>query len=159
MANQYQKVDQILDDLLYSLDDVMAGTSKGHTSVKKDTSNKTTVKRQMPFVSNEISVMVFKSRKKEVLTSLDNIVFNNYSANRKDGFNSAIANYKKIIEDSNNFKNIDKQIITNLNEAKEKIKEGMDNFSLGYCDGLEIIKQIIYKSKLSKFRELANKYN
>ena len=83
----------------------------------------------------------------------------NYSDEKKAGYQQALDYYLSQTDKyRDNLKLLEAEIKNDLNTYKSKVRSSnVDNFLLGYYDGLQMIKKVINNSKNDRFAELNNK--
>lgn len=150
-------VDQSINEFEKVVDDTVMSVKKA-TRSGSTVNVKTTYKNAVPHVNRTIEASNYTSRYSQVVTCLENIVYNNYPSEKRAGYQQCIDQYLNEIHGTNSLKQLDNQIIEEMKVYKQKVKNTeVDDFLKGYYDALLMVKKTLNASRLARLQELANK--
>ncbi len=159
--NNGDYIDQSVNEFKKGVDDTVIGVRKtvnknGKTSY---TTSNSVYKIVVPHINRTIENTKYSSRYHQVISCLENIQYDNYPYDKKEGYDACIEKYINDVKThQNSFKAIDQQIDSDMKEYKSKVKaSNVDAYLQGYYDALLMVKKVLNNSKLARLQELANK--
>lgn len=159
--NNGDYIDQSVNEFKRGVDDTVIGVRKtvGKNGNTTYTTNSNVYKVVVPHINRTIENTKYPSRYQQVLTCLENIQYDQYPDDKKQGYQSCINKYIDDVKNhQNSFKALDLQIDRDMREYKSKVKtSNVDAYLQGYYDALLMIKKVLNNSKLARLQELANK--
>jgi hypothetical protein len=172
MAKKYTYNSDPLDELLEKLNSgdfvdqsmhEFSNTVKGYSDSKRKrgTTNsytRSTYSTVRPRIKSDVEVASFSSRYDQIIASLSNIVYDNYAAGKKDGYEEAIKRYLEMTQQyKNNLLHVEQQVASDLETIQKKMNTiTIDGYTQGYYDALTMVKKVLHNSKLARLRELSN---
>ena len=155
--NNGEFANQSIKDFEKAINDSVYG-SKYKSSSNKSYSS-TNYRQTQPYIKKSIDNTKYDSRYQQITQCLSNIEFENYSDEKKAGYQQALDYYLSQTDKyRDNLKLLEAEIKNDLSTYKSKVRSSnVDNFLLGYFDGLQMIKKVINNSKNDRFAELNNK--
>ena len=153
-------VDQSINEFEKTVNQTTASYTDQSAAAKTKRSYKTASYRTvLPHVNRTKESMNYPSRYLQVITCLENIVYDSYPEGKKAGYQAAISRYiEEVKANSANLKPVEAEVEADMKEYKEKVNSSnTDEYLQGYYDALLQIKKLIYNSKLSRLQVLTNK--
>ncbi len=150
------------DQSIYEFSEVVNDTVQNYHQTKTTRGKnvaRTTYTTTKPIIKPEVETASFASRYDQVISCLDNISYTGYASEKKEGYQSAIARYREMVEKTpRNLLSLEVSINTDINTCQRKIRtSSVDSYMSGYYDALLMIKKILFNSKLARLRELSNR--
>ena len=171
MAKKYPYNSDPLDELLEKLNSgdfvdqsmhEFSNTVKGYNDSKRkrgtNSYTRSTYSTVRPRIKSDVEVASFSSRYDQIVASLSNIVYDNYAAGKKDGYEEAIKRYLEMVQQyKNNLLHVEQRVAADLNTCRQKMNTiTIDGYTQGYYDALTMVKKVLHNSKLARLRELSN---
>ena len=160
MSKQFVDIDDIFSQVEESFRTtrIIQKTSSSKAYKKTGTSKVVRPQEVLPYVDPFIERTVYKSRYTQFVKCLNNLVYKSYSADKLEGFSSAVKRYLSLAENnSKDFKVLDMQIKKDLQDCKNK--DSNESYFLGYKDAISLISKLLNQTKIARFQELNNKIN
>lgn len=155
--NNGEFVDQSLNEFEKTINDTVLGQKNKKNSYSSfSTTNYKTV---VPHIDRKVENAAYSSRYDQILSCLENIIYDNYPAEKQDGYKQAINYYiEEVKKYQNDLKALEEQVKNDLNTYKAKVRStNVDAFLTGYYDALLMVKKIMNNSRLARLSELNNK--
>jgi len=163
MANKTQYLDEILQNLQDTINEVSLGetkvekNTKGYATVTKKTSSVTKQNSESTAVKFSATDKIYSTRIEAFMAYINNIQYQQEDTEIKNGFDTAIKHYQEIINKGKDFKHLESQIINDINDCEKN--QNKDKYLTGYYQGLQTLKKIINQSKMTSFIKFANKFD
>ncbi len=129
------------------------------TASSKTTSSKNSYSSVVPHIDRNVESATYPSRYLQVITCLENIVYDRYPYEKQEGYQSCINYYIELVKsNNNNLKPVEQEVENSLKEYKQRTSGAtVDGFLQGYYDALLMVKKCLYNSKLARLQVLSNR--
>ena len=115
--------------------------------------------KNIPYIETLYDKKAYQSRFTQVSECLNNINYNNYDEAKIDGYKAAIFRYLSLANaNKNNLKPLDEQIAIDLKDGRQR-QDDDDDYGDGYFLALLLIREVLLRSKVARFREVGRKVN
>ncbi|MDO4377787.1 MAG: hypothetical protein Q4C64_01380 [Erysipelotrichia bacterium] len=155
--NNGEFVDQSLNEFEKTLNDTVLGNK--NKSAAYSTFSTTNYRTVVPHINRSIENAAYSSRYDQILSCLENIIYDNYPDSKQNGYKKAVETYiEEIKNHQNDLKALEARVQKDLSEYKKKVRStNVDDYLNGYYDALLMIKKIMNNSRLARLSELNNK--
>ena len=152
-------VDQSMHEFSNTVNDTVRGYNDARR--KQGTANRytrSTYSTVKPRIKADVEVAAYSSRYEQIISSLSNIVYDNYAQGKRDGYQQAIDRYIEMTQQyKNNLLHVEEQVAEDLLTCSQKMNTiTIDGYTQGYYDALTMVKKVLHNSKLARLRELSN---
>lgn len=122
-------------------------------------SSNTTKKVFIPYVNRIIENSTYKTRYEHVMNCFDNVVFNNYPDDKKQGYLKCLERYKEeVYANSGNLKPVEQMVVNDITTYKTKVSgPTVEGFLMGYYDCLLMVKKVLNSTKLARLQLVNSK--
>ncbi len=113
----------------------------------------------VPYIDRNTESATYPSRYLQVITCLENIVYDHYPDDKQEGYTSCIKYFIELVKSNNhNLKPVEQEVDNSLKEYKQRTTgANVDGFLQGYYDALLMVKKCLYNSKLARLQVLSNR--